>query len=565
MGLGILMTVLRVHRSELKIQRLESEGVAKNFMRRPLGLAALLLLLFVSPPAHASSTYTYTLEHHPTATHSAAAQLCFDRGLTLFYAYARLASRRAFECAAKADPSFAMAYWGIALANGSNINFTVDPAGEKAAYAAIQRGLQLSAGASPGEQDYIQALAARYSNQPKPDFHALALSYKAAMGKLMTRYPDDPDAATLYAEAMMELQPWQLYSPAGQPLGGTNEIVATLESVMAREPRNIAANHFYIHAVEGSSHPERALTSATRLQAMQFEPAAAHLGHMPAHIYMRTGDFALAAQMNEHASMHDMAYLRSAGERDAEFIAGYHDHNLSMLAAAYSAMGSWSNAKRVASMLTNESSLVPAMFVYLRFERWDEILKLPKPKADGTEPDAASEMRVPIWHFARGMAYASNGRIAAAKNELGFVNGAQHQVHVPAWPGSWNSSTNLLRIASYVLAAKIATATGAGSQAVDLLTAAVKVQDNLLYIEPQDWYFPVREALGGALFAQADYAAAAEVFRADLRHNPRNPRSLYGLYQSLEAQRKSIDAAWVKRQFAATWEDADTKLQMTNF
>ncbi|MDQ6767562.1 MAG: hypothetical protein M3Z41_07105 [Candidatus Eremiobacteraeota bacterium] len=533
-------------------------------MKRFVLIAAVLLVMLQAIPARASLSYAYVLQHHPTSTHSAAAQLCFDRGLTLFYAYARLASRRAFECAAKADPSFAMAYWGIALAYGSNINFTVDQAGEKAAYAAVHRALALDAHAPAMEQAYIRALASRYSNQPKPDFRTLAVSYKSAMGQLMARYPDDPDAATLYAEAMMELQPWQLYAPGGEPLGSTNEIVATLESVLAREPQHIAANHFYIHVVEASRHPERGLLSAARLQAMQFEPAAAHLGHMPAHIYMRTGDFALAAQMNEHASMHDIAYLHGAGESDAEFVAGYHDHNLSMLAAAYSDAGTWVNAKRVAGMLTSEGALVPAMFVYLRFGRWDEILQLPEPKADSGEPDAPTEMRLPIWHFARGMAYASNGRISEAESELRVVRNAQKELNVPAWPGTWNSSSSLLRIASDVLAAKIAAAGGARSQAIDLLRSAVNTQDNLLYIEPPDWYFPVREALGGALFARGDYAEAAEVFRADLRRNARNPRSLFGLYRSLLAQGKNADAAWVWRQFTTAWRDADTELKMSD-
>jgi tetratricopeptide (TPR) repeat protein len=531
-------------------------------MRRLVLLSALLLVMPQATPARAS--YAYVLQHHPTSTQSAAAQLCFDRGLTLFYAYARLASRRAFECAAKADPSFAMAYWGIALAYGSNINFIVDQAGEKAAYAAIHRALAMDARAPAAEQAYIRALASRYSKQPKPDFGALAVSYKNAMAELMRRYPDDPDAATLYVEAMMELQPWQLYAPGGQPLGSTNEIVATLESVLAREPQNIAANHFYIHAVESSHNPQRGLPSAARLQAMQFEPAAAHLGHMPAHIYMRTGDFALAAQINEHASMHDIAYLHGAGEPDSEFVSGYHDHNLSMLAAAYSAAGSWVNAKRIAGMLTSEGALVPAMFVYLRFERWDEILRLPEPKADSGEPDAPSEMRLPIWHFARGMAFASNGRVSEAKSELSIVRNAQKELNIPAWPGTWNSSGNLLAIASDVLAAKIATASGVGGQAVDLLRSAVKAQDNLLYIEPPDWYFPVRESLGGALFGRGDFAEAAEVFRADLERNARNPRSLFGLYRSLLAQGKDADAAWVWGQFSTAWKDADAELKMSD-
>ena len=519
---------------------------------------ALGLLVCAQLPFPAPASKAYDVVHHPTSTRSAAAQECFDRGLTLFYAYARLASRRAFECAAKADANFAMAYWGIALADGSNINVTVDPAGERAALAAIQRAQQLGAQAPPVEQAYIGALATRYA-AGSPDLHKLAVSYERSMAALCSRYPDDPDAATLHAEALMELQPWQLYAPVdGAPLGRTDEIVAILSNVLVREPGHIGANHFYIHAIEASRHPERALPSASRLQSMHFEPAASHLEHMPAHIYMRTGDFSLAAQINEHASMHDVEYLKAAGEPDPEFTVAYHDHNLNMLSAAYGDEGNWSGARRTAAKLTSEGAFVPAMFVFVRFGRWQEILALKQPKPDSAEP-----LRLAIWHFARGVAYASTGRVKDAQAELAAVRSAQHALHIAAWPGTWNSSNDLLSIAIDTLEARIAIAQQNDPGAIAALSNAVAAQDRLLYIEPPDWYAPMREALGGALYAQGAYARSAEVFRADLVRNPRNPRSLFGLWKALGALGDQADAAWVQRQFQGAWQHADIELRMS--
>jgi len=513
---------------------------------------------------HLAST---SVVHHPTSTRSPAAQACFDRGLTLYYAYNRLSSQRAFECAAKADPGFAMAYWGIALAHGSNINVEVDPAGERAAYAAIIRAKQLGNRASDAERAYIAALASRYSNASHPNLRALAVAYTSAAARLAARYPDDPDAVTIYAESMMELQPWQWYTPAGLPSGDTSAVVTTLEGVLAREPRHIGANHLYIHAIEASLHPQRALVSASQLRSMSFESAAAHLVHMPAHIYMRTGDFAAATEVNEHASMHDLAYRRDVTEPDMEgaafwkleFAPLYHDHNLTMLLAGYAEEGNWRNAKRVSAALEADNTYVPAYFAYLRCARWEEILALQNPAASSAEP-----MRIAIWHFARGMALAKSGRAAEAESELAATKMAQTSLHIDALPGFYNSSADILSIATDVLSAALAGARGDRSSQIALLRKAVFAQDNLLYIEPPDWYFPVRQALGAALYATGEYNDAARIFRQDLRRNQLNPRALYGLYKSLGAFASTTDAAWVKSQFDTAWRNADLTLSMSD-
>ncbi|HEY0380843.1 MAG TPA: hypothetical protein VGC72_01350 [Candidatus Elarobacter sp.] len=518
-------------------------------------ILALFALLLV-PPARASSAAGDALAHHPTSTKSPAAQACFDRGLTLFYAYNRLASQRAFECAAKADPTFAMAYWGIALAHGTNINVEVDPAGEKAAFSAIQRAVALQGGAPAAERAYIAALATRYSDRHKPDLRALAASYAAAMRTMAERYPEDLDASTIAAESAMELRPWQWYTPAGLPVAGTNDILATLTGVLARDPMHIGANHFFIHVTEASRHPERALPSAARLRNMQFEPGAAHLVHMPAHVYMRTGDFTAAADVNEHASTHDLAYRHDAHEADPE-ASIYHDHNLTMLAAAYGNEGRWPAAKRTAAALTADGALVPAMFVYLRFNRWNDILAMKSPRHDPNEP-----IRLGMWHFTRGMASAASGRLGDARLELAAVRAANTTLKVPAAPGSYNSSADIFHLASDVLAAKIAGAQNHRAAQIALLRDAVAVQDRLLYIEPPDWYAPIRESLGATLFAGGDYAAGANVFRDDLRHNPRNPRSLFGLAESLRKMGRDAEAARARTEFDAAWKNADTPLAM---
>lgn len=533
-----------------------------------LSLSLLLAdLVRSSAPAMCQDPGPTSVVLHPTSTSSPAAQACFDRGLTLYYAYNRLASQRAFECAAKADPRFAMAYWGIALAHGSNINVAVDPAGERAAYAAIIRAKQLEDNASAAERGYIAALASRYSNALHPDLGALALAYTNAAARLAARYPDDPDAATIYAESMMELQPWQWYTPAGVPTGKTSAAIATLEGVLAREPRHIGANHLYIHAIEASLHPQWALVSAAQLRSMSFEPAAAHLVHMPAHIYMRTGDFAAATEVNEHASMHDLAYHRDVTEPDMEgatfwkqeFDPLYHDHNLTMLAAGYAEEGNWRNAKRVSAALEAEDTYVPAYFAYLRCARWADILALQRPAASSAEP-----MRTAIWHFARGMALAKYGHAADAVPELEATKMAQTSLHINALPGMYNSSAHILSIATEVLSAAIAGARGDRSSQIAFLRKALLTQDNLLYIEPPDWYFPARQGLGAALYATGDYNDAVRTFREDLRRNQRNPRALFGLYRSLSASGSGANAAWVKSQFDTAWRNADVTLSMSD-
>lgn len=491
-------------------------------------------------------------QHHAISNASAQAQIYFDQGLTLLYAFNRVAARNAFERAASIDPHCAMAQWGIAMSYGPNINVSIDAAGEQEAYAALVRAKQLSVTANDLDRAWIGALAARYSNTAKPDFAALDRAYARAMADLSAKYPDDLDAATLYAESLMDLRPWALYTPAGEPVEDTQTIVATLESVMRREPDHIGANHFYIHATEASTSPERALIAATRPSSMNFEPAAAHLVHMPAHTYMRTGAFEAAVASNEHATEHDRAYLAVNEDREAS---GYYQHNLTMLADAYSMLGNYAGAAAAQRRLVDGGALVPAMYVPLRFGRWAGILAYAQPNASEDEP-----LRIAFWHFSRGMALAGTSDVKGAPVELAAVKAADAALKLPSISGYTNSSAALLGLAEDELGAKIAQAGGDAAAAVSQLEDAVKTQDGLIYIEPPDWYHPVRESLGAILVQQRRYTEAEAVFRADLARNPRNPRSLFGLAAALDGEGRTGDAQLARAQFQSAWQHADTTL-----
>ena len=500
--------------------------------------------------------------HHSVSTTNAEAQKFFDQGLSLVFAFNHEEAIRSFKHAAELDPQLAMAYWGIALALGPNINLDVDPEREKAAYEAVRKALSLATRASESERDYIEALVKRYSIHPQADLKKLAVDYKNAMGDLVKRYPDDLDAATLYAESAMNLRPWKFWTADGKPAEGTEEIVATLESVLRRDPNHIGAIHYYIHAVEASFTPERALPYAPKLPSLI--PAAGHLVHMPAHIYARTGDYEAAALSNKNAARVDETYMKAHGA-DGLYPTMYYSHNLHFLAIAENMSGRFAAARTAAQQLeTYVSPHVKAMpmlegfmtvspLLLVRFNRWDDIEKL-------SAPDKMMLGTTAIWHFARGMAFEAKGRSKDAAAELDALIAVQKQVPADASFGL-NSANFVLQIAQKVLAARLARRSDS-KQAIAFLRGAVELEDSLAYDEPQAWFLPVREALGAALMRNGDYPGAEQVFRKDLEKNRRNGRSLFGLMEALKAQKKNHEALLVKRQFDAAWKNADTKLSL---
>src|SRR5215471_565953 len=355
--------------------------------------------------------------HHPVSTQNKQAQQFFDQGLKLVYGFNHDEARRSFQRAVELDPKLAMAWWGIALTLGPNYNLPVDPERERAGYDAVQRAIALKEGASEPERAYLDALAVRYSNDPKADLHALDHAYKDAMAKLAARYPDDLDAATLCAESMMNLNPWKLWTADGKPAEGTEEIVATLESVLKRDPNHLGANHYYIHAVEASPNPERGLASAERLEKLA--PAEGHLAHMPSHIYARVGDHSASARCNAAAMAADRKFLSETNEQGFYRLM-YYSHNMHFLAFASCMDGDFPKAKEVAAKLvTNaapgvkaipmlEGFLPTPIIVLVAFERWQDILKFP-------QPDSSLVLTNAVWHSARGIAFANLGKTSEAE------------------------------------------------------------------------------------------------------------------------------------------------------
>jgi tetratricopeptide (TPR) repeat protein len=501
--------------------------------------------------------------HHQVSTTKREAQRFFDQGLTLVYAFNHEAAVRSFKRAAELDPQMAMAYWGIALALGPNINLDVDPEREKAAYDAVQKALALASKASPNERAYINALARRYSIDPRADLKRLALDFKNAMNDLAKQYPDDLDAATLYAESAMDLRPWQLWTKEGKPAEGTEEIVSVLESVLKRNPNHIGAIHYYIHAVEASPHPERALAYVAKLPAAV--PAAGHLVHMPAHIYMRTGDYRRAALSNKDAAQADEAFFKLTSMAGM-YPVMYYNHNLHFLAIAYSMEGRFNDALRAARQLESnvgphvkeipmlEGFMTTSTLMLVRFRRFEAILKLPP-------VDPSNLVTSSIQHFAHGMAYAATGKIEDASNELKAFLEAKRAIPAEASFGL-NSAGSIMQIAENVLGARISTARHDNNSAISLLRRAVEMEDALAYDEPPAWFLPARESLGSALMAAGDYQEAEKVFRADLEKNLHSGRSLFGLMESLKAQGKRRAATLISKEYESAWKNADIKLDL---
>jgi len=504
--------------------------------------------------------------HHAVSTKNAEAQRFFDQGLRFVYAFNHDEAVRSFKRAADLDPDLAMAFWGVAYALGPNINSDVDPEREIAAYNAVERARSLEEKASPAERDYIEALARRYTNdaQAKPEtLRRLSAEFSGAMGALSKKYPNDLDAAVLYAESMMDLHPWQLWKPDGTPTEGTLEIVSTLESVLKRDPNHVGEIHYYIHAVEASPHPERALPYAARLERLM--PAAGHIVHMPAHIYERTGDYAAAAHSNEDAAAADRAYIKTGGAGGL-YPLMYYSHNLHFLAIAYSMEGRFADSMRAARqleanvdphvkempMLEGFDTVVPLLLV--RFRRWDDVLKLPEPPASMPATHA-------LWLWSRGVALASTGKGEDAEAAYKNLVAAERSAPADAMDGL-NPLTSILKVADNVLAARIAAARGDSARAIELLSAAVAAEDALSYDEPPAWFLPTRESLGGLLLRYGKAAEAEAVFRADLERNRLSGRSLFGLLKALEAQHKTREAASARREFEAAWKNADTQLRV---
>ena len=499
------------------------------------------------------------LEHRIT-TDKPLAQEYFNQGIRLLFAFNHDEAIKAFRAAAKIDPDCAMAQWGIAIGLGPNYNLEAEPERSEAAYLAIRKAQKLAARATRKEQAYIAALARRYAENPTTDRKKLDRDFAEAMRAVASQYPEDLDAAVFSAEAMMQLRPWDLWSADGRtPLPGTEEIVATLEAVLTKNPNHPGANHYHIHAVEASDHAEDALRSARRLGSLM--PGAGHLVHMPSHIYYRLGMYDDAVKANRQAVAVDETYIEKS-KPVGIYPMMYYPHNIHFLWAALSMEGRSAEAIAAASKVSEKLPLemvkempmveyfVPVpWYALVRFEKWDDVLKIPQPPAEYT---FASGM----WHYCRGKAFSAKGDLSAARREL-----AEVEKNLAATPGDLlimrHTAVRLLGIADNDLSATLAAAVGNIERAIAKLRLAVILQDNLLYDEPPPWYYPQREALGRLLLKAGKPAQAEAVFRQDLKRNPASGWALYGLEKSLRAQQKTAEADEVNERFEKAWARAD--------
>jgi tetratricopeptide (TPR) repeat protein len=506
----------------------------------------------------------YEKHHHAITTTNREAQQFFDQGVALVFAFNHEEAVKSFARAAELDREAAMPPWGVAWALGPNYNLDIDDPRAKQAFEAIARARELAARAPENERAYIDAMAVRYSADPKADRAELARRYSVAMRDLTGRYPDDLDAATLYAESLMNLRPWKLWTLEGKPAEDTDEIVRVLESVLARDPDHIGANHYYIHSLEASPDSARAVASAKRLESLV--PTAGHLVHMPAHIYTRIGDHGAAARANLAGADADREYLRTAPPATFYEMA-YYSHNLHFLTYSHMMQGRFAEAQRASMELAErvtphaammpmiESMAVSPAMVLLRFGRSEQVLQLPRPAAD-------RPVMTGWWYFARAVSFARLGRVDESAAAATALQEAVRTVPESAMFGGTGLETarTVLALAGTVADARLQWARGARDQAIARWRDAVTRADRLAYDEPPVWFYPLRESLGAALLMSGRTAEAEQVFREDLQRNPRNPRSLFGLHASLVAQQKDADATWVRRALETAWANADGSL-----
>jgi len=504
--------------------------------------------------------------HHPITTNSPEAQRYFDQGLRFVYAFNHEEAIMAFEEAARLDPSAAMAYWGVALASGPNINKPMDKAAERRAWDAVQKARTHRTHASPVEQAYIDAIGKRYdrNGHARP---TLDKAYADAMRVVWRQFPNDPDAGVLFAEALMDLHPWDLWTAAGRPKPGTEELVSTLESILARFPDHPGACHYYIHSVEASPTPDRALACAERLPALM--PGAGHLVHMPAHIYMRIGRYHEAAKRNEHAADIDRKYL--AGRKlGGDYADGYYTHNLHFLWASLIMEGRRTEALKVARRLTGtitedearkdkwkELYLPAPLWSMIRFGQWDELLREPP-------PPKTLRLQQGIWRLGRGMALSASGRLPGAEGEHLVLAGMAKRFGRDR-SSEEKTERTLLKIAERLLAGELAMQRRKYDEGIASFTDAVKLEEELSYTEPPFWPIPIRHYLGAALLRVGQPSKAEAVYRTDLTKNPLNGWSQFGLMQSLRAQEKVREADDVEKQWQQAWEHADVTLTASRF
>ena len=512
------------------------------------------------PPKSNSDTvplYTNLGSHHKRiSTKVAVTQQYFDQGLRLVYGFNHAEAIRSFTRAAELDPTCAMCYWGIALAYGPNINAPMDSASGVAAYAAAQKALALKSHATAAERAYIEAVAQRYAEVPPTDRAQLDTLYSRAMGRVAKANANDLDAATLYAESLMDLRPWNYWRPDGTPYPGTNEIVRQLRKVISRNKNHPGACHYYIHAVE-AVNPKAAVPCAERLARLM--PGEGHMVHMPAHIYIRVGRWNDAVEANQHAIHTDEVFIEGQHPMGVYPLA-YYPHNIHFLAFASTMAGRSKQAIESSNTLTSKVNVDVARQVGMlqemlpyhaltltTFGKWDDVLAVPLPPED-------IRFSYAMAYYARGVAHAAKEQWPEAQAALDTVTAIN-----AATPEGADGKT-ALSIAVHALSGEIATRRGDLEAGINHFREAAKIEDAGLYFEPPKWYYPIRHSLGAALVKAGRNAEAEKVYREDLRRFPENGWSLFGLAQALRAQRKNAEADAVEVRFRRAWASTDVTL-----
>jgi predicted Zn-dependent protease len=555
--------------------------------RMPAGMPSPLLLQLaqakpteVSPAgAAAAAALPATAESDPPlipglgtrsyriSTGSKLAQRYFDQGLRLAWGFNHAEAQRAFRKAQRLDPSCAMCFWGEAYVLGPNINVPMDEKANAPALAAAAKARARAGRATPSEQALIEAIAARYSPDPKAERAQLDKAYADAMGRAAARFPSDLDIAALYAESLMDLSPWDYWEA-----GGTKEkpavsgLVATLERVLAKQPGHIGAIHLYIHAVEASADPKRAERFADRLAGLA--PGAGHLVHMPAHIYFRTGRYKDSLALNVRAVRVDETYIRNFRPQGVYPLA-YYPHNVHFVLASAQMAGDARTTIEAAGKLGGVVSsdvaravlmLQPVKaapyFAHARFSDAATVLALPDPGADFPYIQA-------IWRYARGVALAQGGDARAAGAELAQIERLAASTDFKPFDAWKIPAKEVMQIAVHVLRARIAQAGKDLDAALKELRAAVALQDALPYMEPPYWDYPIRQTLGAVLALKGEHQAARDEFRDSLVRIPNNGWALYGLAQTYAREGKAREAREVEKHLQRAWSGERGRLDLT--
>lgn len=499
------------------------------------------------------------------STSSPEAQKYFNQGLILTYGFNHGEAIRSFNEAIRLDSNCAMCYWGVALALGPNINNPMDAADVPRAWDALQQAKRLAANATEKEKAYINALATRYSQQAVADRRSLDVAYANAMRGVVKRYPDDLDAATLFAEALMDTMPWDYYMEDRRPKAVTEELIRALEFVIAKDPHHPGANHYYIHAVEASPYPERALPSAERLG--KIAPGAGHLVHMPSHIYLRVGRYHDATRVNEDAVKADQSYIAQCSAQGFYPVA-YYPHNQHFLWYTTAMEGrsalSISTAREIDSLnhhqnLAEGKRFSPLLILtFARFGKWDQALAQSPPPPDQLFAAA-------MFHYARGMAHAAKLDLEATQQELNALERIVANPQIAGLDQPTLPGTQLIVLSRHVLAGELAARRGQAAEMNQQFTTAIQLEDKLSYMEPPYWHHPVRQIYGATLLHAGRAADAEKTYREDLKRHPENGWSLYGLLASLRAQGKTQEAQAVEQRFRNVWRLADVTLTASRF